>query len=67
MNTLLICLTIGQLACVAALAWIGYKALDAWHVAESANRILIRHMEKNGLAMPTEEEVADIYYEEADA
>ena len=59
MNTLLICLTVGQLACVFALAWMGYHATHQWHVAEEINRILVRHMNQNGLPIPTREELED--------
>lgn len=59
MNTLLICLTIGQLACVFALAWMGYQAIQDRIKAETANYCLKLYMEGHGLPVPCEEELAD--------
>lgn len=67
MNTLLICLTIGQLACVAALAWMGHQAIQDRVKAEEAIYCLELYMEGHGLPVPTEEELADYIAQKEDA
>ncbi len=59
MNTLLICLTVGQLACVFALAWLGYQAVRDRTKAEVTIFCLEKYMEGHGLPVPCEEELAD--------
>lgn len=59
MNTLLICLSVGQLACVFALAWMNYQAVQDREKAEVAIICLEKYMEGHGLPVPTEEELAD--------
>ena len=59
MNTLLICLTVGQLACVFTLAWMGHQAIQDRVKAEEAIYCLELYMEGHGLPVPTEEELAD--------
>lgn len=59
MNTLLICLTIGQLACVGALVWMGYHAISEWKAADYAFYGLVRYMEANGMAVPSAKELED--------
>ena len=59
MNTLLICLTIGQLACVAALVWMGYQAIQDRVKAEEAIYCLELYMEGHGMEVPSAKELAD--------
>ena len=67
MNTLLICLCVGQLACVFALAWMGYQAIQDRAKAETAIYCLELYMEGRGLPVPTEEELVDYIAQKEDA
>ena len=67
MNTLLICLTVGQLACVFALAWMGCQAIRDCVKAEAAIYCLELYMEGHGLPVPTEEELVDYIAQKEDA
>lgn len=67
MNTLLICLCVGQLACVFALAWMGYQAIQDRVKAETAIYCLELYMEGHGLPVPTEEELVDYVVQKEDA
>ncbi len=44
----------------------GYHATHQWHVAEEINRILVRHMNQNGLPIPTREELEDYIRQKED-
>lgn len=59
MNTLLICLCVGQLACVGALVWMGYHAIQEWKAADWAFYGLVRYMEAHDMEVPSAEELED--------
>ena len=59
MNTLLICLCIGQIVCAFLLAMIGYHAIQDREEAEVAIYCMEKYMEGHGLEVPSTEELAD--------
>ena len=59
MNTLVICLSIGQLACIAALTWLCHHAIRNQVKAEVTIIRLERYMEEHGLLVPDDQTLAD--------